>query len=86
MLGWVWIGATGRGGPFSLPEETRPVTDSVEEVSRVHEIDGLGVEEPVFFCVVDFEAEVRWDPGMVRWAVGEDIHSVPCRLYRTWYG
>lgn len=84
MLGWVGIGSTGWGKPFSLPEETRPVTDSVEEVSRVDEVDGLGVEEPVFFCVVDFEAEVRWDPGMVRWAEIEEIHGVPCGLYRTW--
>lgn len=57
-----------------MPEETRPVADTMEEVAGVDEIYRLGVEEPVFFCVVDFEGEVWWDPGMVRWAaVGGDI-------------
>lgn len=49
-------------------EETRPVADSMEEISRMDEIDRLGIEEPVFFCVVDFETEVRWDPWVVRLA------------------
>ena len=66
-------------------EETRPVANSVEEVPGVHEVDGLGVKKPVFFCVVDFEAEVWWDPVMVRWAQGGGADGVPLRLYRTWW-
>jgi hypothetical protein len=62
----VGVGEEGIGGPLSLTEETRPVADAVEEVACVDEVDGLGVEEPVFFCVVNFEGEVWWDPGMVK--------------------
>lgn len=69
MSGWVLTGGPGLGGPLSLLEETRPVADSMEEVSRMDEIYGLGIEEPVFFCIVDFETEVRWYPWVVRLAV-----------------
>lgn len=58
-------------------EEARPVADAVEKISGVNKIDGLGFKEPVFFCVVDFEAEVWWDPGVVRHAMKEKTNGLP---------
>jgi hypothetical protein len=43
----------------------------------VYEIDGLGFVEPVFFCVVDFKAEVWWDPGGVRQVRRERADGIP---------
>lgn len=82
--GGVW--GVGLGGPLSLLEETRPVADAVEEVAGMDEVDGLGFEEPVFFCVVDFEGEVWWDPGMIRGVGGGETRGSPLGLYRTWEG
>jgi hypothetical protein len=43
----------------------------------VYEIYGLGFVEPVFFCVVDFKAEVWRDPGVVRQVKREEVDGIP---------
>ena len=45
-----------------LVDEARPVTDRADEIAIVDEVEGVGIEGPVAFSVIDFEAAIGRDP------------------------
>ena len=52
-----------------LVDEARPVTDRADEIAIVDEVESVGIEGPVAFSVIDFEAAIGGDPVACYWLV-----------------
>jgi len=66
----------------SLADESRPVTDRADEIAIVDKVEGIGIEGPVAFSVIDFEAAIGRDPVAYYWLVVIRVWTaLPRRLY-----
>jgi len=69
-----------------LADEARPVTDRADEIAIVDEVEGVGIEGPVAFSVIDFEAAIRRDPAACYWLVMIKFWTVEQALPRRLNG
>jgi hypothetical protein len=66
-----------------LADEARPVTDRADEIAIVDEVEGVGIEGPVAFSVIDFEAAIGRDPVACYWLVVIRFRTVEQQPYHV---